>query len=350
MRAICLSAEPQKKTKRKMVITGLKRNQKYKAKIDGIIIGNRYEATKELSINKFSNAIKKQVEIEHKVKSICHNVSTIYLPYYIIFAKEINKKRNWTERNILYNKWGQRGLNWYLLLEIEKYIFGMSPELRTINPDPTRNLHNPFYEDQGNLARDVSGNGCNCIMNGGTWLKGKVGNAMYFNGTGDKGNVADNPSINFGIGNFSLMTWIKIETGSVNWARIITKYDNLKGFLIRKYINENMIFNLQGAGDGALTGFDGAGMLIPITNEWAHCCWTISRVGNNCTIKVYLNGIYKSQQTKTIIGTITNSTALKYWNTYNKSGTLDEIMLYNRILTDTEILEYYNLTKNYGND
>ena len=47
--------------------TAQQRKDKYEAKIDGRIIGQRYEDTKKLAVTKQGSVFKRQVEIEEKV-------------------------------------------------------------------------------------------------------------------------------------------------------------------------------------------------------------------------------------------------------------------------------------------
>jgi len=93
------------------------RQNKYKAKIEGSVVGKGYDATKELSVRQEKAATESLVSIENKVKAMLSGVSTIQLPYYIIFAKEIYRvlsthtaKTAGQEICLLATKWESRGL------------------------------------------------------------------------------------------------------------------------------------------------------------------------------------------------------------------------------------------------
>ncbi|GAH37349.1 unnamed protein product [marine sediment metagenome] len=107
-----------------MVRSSHQRRDKYEAKIDGRIIGQKYEDTKKLAATKQGPVFKRQVEIEEKVKVICEGVSSILLHYYIDYANEFNKWKRYDEREIIFTKWKSRGLNRDLLGEIGLKLFG----------------------------------------------------------------------------------------------------------------------------------------------------------------------------------------------------------------------------------
>jgi len=112
-----------------MVQSATNRINKYKAKVSGDISKNRVEAQKDFMIKKQKVATDDLVKIEGIVKGICNGVSTILLPYYIIFGKECYKvcktHLSYTKAKeilILEKKWTTRGLNGNLLNTIINII------------------------------------------------------------------------------------------------------------------------------------------------------------------------------------------------------------------------------------
>lgn len=103
--------------------TAQQRKDKYKAKIDGRILGQRYEDTKKLAVTKQKPVFIRQVEIEEKVKAICEGIPSILLHYYIDFGNEFNKWLQDQERSIIFTKWVSRGLNEDLLDLIGEELF-----------------------------------------------------------------------------------------------------------------------------------------------------------------------------------------------------------------------------------
>ena len=109
------------------------RAEKYKAKINGDVAKQRYDATKELSVKQEKAATEDLVKIEEQVKSILPGVSTILIPYYIIFAKEIYRlKSKHTSATLEMElcgkcrKWWVRGLEPQYLNRISLLYTGMA--------------------------------------------------------------------------------------------------------------------------------------------------------------------------------------------------------------------------------
>ena len=100
----------------------MSRTDKYSEKIDAGVIGRKYDATKALAVKKMKAAMPQQIFVENMVKQVCNGVSTILLPYYIIFGKEVamlkdrhNAGTLINELEILQRKWISRGLDLELL-------------------------------------------------------------------------------------------------------------------------------------------------------------------------------------------------------------------------------------------
>ena len=327
------------------MVKGRSRINKYAAKIDGDIAKQRYDATKDLAVYKFSRSVDRQVEIEVQVKSICDGVSTMLLPYYIIFAKELNKINTWTERNIFYNKWGQRGLNWLLLLKIENWLFGMAPELRVPVAVEGREAHIPFFETSGTMARDVSGNGHNGTIVDPTHVLGKVGNCLSHNGTTTKTPLANLTALYYNNDNdFTWTMWYYATAAEGAWEYLFGIGDQM-GFG-RHPIGapDKFVFTCRNNSGGTNTiNFSEIFHL----NRWVFVAF--KREGNN--LKLYIDGVWvKTKALPDGIQTFSDTTIISISPQRYFTGLIDEVIVYHKILTDPEILEYYNLTKNYGHE
>jgi len=322
-----------------MINTASKRLEKYSSKADGTIIGKRYSDTKELSVNKFAGAIKRQVEIEQKVKSICDDVDIIYLPYYIIFAKELNKQTNWTNRNNFYNKWAQRGLNWFKLMQIEAAIFNQAPELRTINNLPERIRHFPFFETELPYIKDVSGNSADGVNQGADIAVGKVGNCLSFNGTYAIVNFTSTPAYD----DFTITAWIKTKR---------TTAQNLMGGTAHRAsikLNNGVVM-LKKVGEADAIG----STILYDLNKWNFIAIIYKK---GVSITYFING-----QAETVADTLNISSVgiSRIGNNANCTfpmcqtdffcGLTDEIIIWDRALSIDELNIYFNSTKLGGND
>src|SRR5208337_5675022 len=65
-----------------------------------------------------------------------------------------------------------------------------------------------FDEGSGTIAGDSSGNGNNGTIYGATWVTGKYGDALSFDGASNYVSIPYNPIFNFGTGSFSVGVWI----------------------------------------------------------------------------------------------------------------------------------------------
>ncbi|MFQ6055938.1 MAG: hypothetical protein ACE5J3_08170, partial [Methanosarcinales archaeon] len=67
-----------------------------------------------------------------------------------------------------------------------------------------------FDEGSGGIVKDSSGNSNDGIIHGATWVDGKYGKALRFDGVNDYVEISDNPSLYFSSGeSFSVTAWIK---------------------------------------------------------------------------------------------------------------------------------------------
>jgi len=103
------------------------RLEKFKAKLNGDTRKQRIDAQKPQMIKLYANETEHLIEVEKKVKIITNGESTIYIPYYIIFGKEIYKKQKIFKQQTLLNeveilqaKWIKRGLKFLILDKIKK--------------------------------------------------------------------------------------------------------------------------------------------------------------------------------------------------------------------------------------
>lgn len=104
------------------------RLEKFKEKISGEVRKQRYDAQKDEMVRLETRASIDMAKIELQVKQMADGYPALYLPYYIIFAKEIYSKQKkfkgqtlLNELTILDYKWEQRGLNPILLEEIKVF-------------------------------------------------------------------------------------------------------------------------------------------------------------------------------------------------------------------------------------
>jgi predicted nucleotidyltransferase len=112
-----------------MVRSAERRIAKYKAKIDGDVHKNRYDATADLANASEAIYCPNAEILEDAVKLAIDGVQVILLPYYIIFGKKVKKALEdhealtaQAEINTFHDLWERRGLTHANLVIVEAAV------------------------------------------------------------------------------------------------------------------------------------------------------------------------------------------------------------------------------------
>ena len=169
---------------------------------------------------------------------------------------------------------------------------------------------------------------------------GKVGQGMYFDGTNDRVDLGNNTSLNFTTENFTIAFWIK-TAALAQGANIFNRgVMNTGGYEIM-VLNTGVIHLHTSQSGVNQTTVAPAGTLV--NNVWSH----IVVVRNGSIGYIYKDGVDVSSSQPTIINPATSTsnasigsraTATNFIN-----AVLDEVRVYNRALSQSEITELYNL-------
>ncbi|MFA6407731.1 MAG: LamG-like jellyroll fold domain-containing protein [Candidatus Paceibacterota bacterium] len=209
-----------------------------------------------------------------------------------------------------------------------------------------------FDEGTATTTYDASGNSnTGTLLGSPTWqsiLNCKAGGCLTFNGATNYVNVGNsNASLGFS-NDFTLSAWVFPTAYHTTGY-----YGILNGFIARgpastyNYVletkNDTTVTFIKRTGVESLQFYD---FIVPsMANKWTHITMTIS---SNLIAKLYINGIFSSQQT--IVGTIAavaGDTLYLGGATGNQSetyfiGSVDEVKIYNRALSAAEVLAHYN--------
>ncbi|MEM5815124.1 MAG: DUF2341 domain-containing protein [Candidatus Aenigmatarchaeota archaeon] len=201
-----------------------------------------------------------------------------------------------------------------------------------------------FNEGNGTIALDSSGNNNNGnLVNGPTWVDGKFGKALSFDGVND---YVDTPTPNPGGGSFTVCAWIKNPTDagrivaqdetnpSGGWALSLGDPGTLND--VRFYYRGASVVILDAKGLGLTDG------------AWHFICGVRDPTAG--TRKIYHNGVIVAQITsgdtytanpaqKVIIGG--ESSASAEYPGVLIGAIIDEVKIYNRALSDSEIQALY---------
>jgi len=201
-----------------------------------------------------------------------------------------------------------------------------------------------FDESTGTTVHDSSGNGNNgTLINAPLWWNGKFGTALNFDGTDDYVEIPHNETLTSS--NFTIEAWIYLSSDVVGTqARIVSKQET---------ISKSYSFDIFGNGYGGSTGNQllssiGTGATwynflstTHLSNQtWYHVAGT--QEGTNS--KIYIDGQLDkngttSTQTANNTGVLTIGCQKQTGTnaTYFFNGTIDEVRIYNRALSQQEI-------------
>jgi hypothetical protein len=183
-----------------------------------------------------------------------------------------------------------------------------------------------FDENTGTIAHDFSGNGNDgTLTNSPTWVRGKRGGALSFNGSNT---YVAGPSIS-------------ISNTITASAWVYSSNFNQNGFVIgRNPVNtqwelffEATVLRWRG-GAAENTVFCN----IPTNNKWHHIVGT--QTGTTGTL--YIDGVQCGTGTVTAIGNAAGTVDIgRFASAYHFNGLIDDVRLYNRVLTASEVAALY---------
>jgi hypothetical protein len=194
------------------------------------------------------------------------------------------------------------------------------------------------YPESGTSCKDLTGNGYNGALNGGTTFSTSNGGEFVFDGTDDYISVAS--MYNFATTN---------QLTAIVWAKSTPSTWNDYGFLLSK--RDQFIIHPN------ISSKDVCCYVNTTTGGWQATCFTPSNIQvynqycmtyNGGPLFTYLNGVYAGNITAN--STLTSDSGEldigkddglgRYFN-----GRIGLVQIYNRALSASEILQNYNTTR-----
>ncbi len=213
-----------------------------------------------------------------------------------------------------------------------------------------------YYPFNGN-ANDASGNGHNGVVNGATLTTDRFGapnSAYYFDGLNDYISVPDDDALDLpNIKTISLWFYLQVKNGDPNNV-LLNKYradtPNEDGYTMGvNQLTKNEVFGWAKDENGhvtdlATTSSDHEIVSVPF-NKWVHFVF----IFNNNQTTFYVNGVALNKESGTLDISHGNNLPLiigagmdHYYTIYNYfKGKIDDIRIYNRVLSEPEIQELY---------
>ncbi len=218
--------------------------------------------------------------------------------------------------------------------------------------------HWTFDGDKMNLSSSTAeildssgyGNNGNWMNHSTTTTIGKMGQALQFDGIDDYINIGNPESIN-PTNEMSISVWVKTSGTAVKcivckWSSL-GSYNDTQSYAVYMLTDGRVVWavNATNGNDNPLTG------VIAINNGvWHHIVVTAQNGTNNQ--KIYIDGVFDAQTTPgdTIIDTTTDPLRIGGGSEegiepgpYKWNGSLDDVRIYNRALSQKEITRLYKL-------
>ncbi len=196
------------------------------------------------------------------------------------------------------------------------------------------------YRNNGTLANSTS---AACFTNNACpdWALGKFGNATAYDGIGDYTNVTNSTTLNITGSSITVSSWINVNgtgaSGSLNNRRIISKANSSNvQYDLSIDPSRLIVWRVQASSDTSVSS-----SAISL-NTWTSIVGTYD--GSN--IKLYVNGeqVNSTSLSGNIQGMPDGLKIGKYSDGPNGifNGTIDEVMMFNRSLTASEVKYLYD--------
>jgi len=204
-----------------------------------------------------------------------------------------------------------------------------------------------FNEGSGSTAYD-SVNANNGTIYGATWTTSIVGYALSFDGVNDYIEVADSASLD--LNSFTLAALVyptAIDTSIYTHEMILGKgwfYEGggwgPRNYYLSIYLGKAFVSARNSENTGQI---DLLGTTTLDVDTWCYIVGTFDR--SSGTARIYVNGVQENQKIWNY-DVMTGDTPLLIGNLGNYSmyfnGLIDEVAIYNRALTDSEIQDLYS--------
>jgi len=213
-------------------------------------------------------------------------------------------------------------------------------------------------------AYDTSGNGNTGTLNSMTessWISGKIGSALTFDGSADYINIANESNFDFDRTDaFSTEAWIKVtddeDNGFIVAKQVNSSPHNGFQFYVRTLddFGENRLaFRLESTSNGDELEVSGSTDLVD--NNWHHVAATYAGTSVSSGVELYVDGIQetKTVQDETISTTILNNVAVELGSrgsgtAVQYTGDMDQVRIYDYARTPAQIAWSYNRGKPTG--
>ena len=193
-----------------------------------------------------------------------------------------------------------------------------------------------LWSGDGNATDSISANN-GTLVGDMSFAAGKVGQAFSFNGRNGYVSIPDSPSLHAFAGSITVMAWIRVNRTTTNpdWVWIVTKGNSSWELQCTVYA-KTVTFNATGTSNTSLTGNRDVN-----DGQWHH----VAGVYDGTRMFLYVDGTLDVSQPST--GWIAQNTYPVEFGQNAEApralfnGLIDEVSLYRRALTASEIRAIY---------
>lgn len=256
-----------------------------------------------------------------------------------------------------------RKMIWYAEGDSEhgNFITGFKPYAKK-SPDPSTVGIWYFDDTSGTIARDETKNNNGDLKNGASWTLGASLGGLSFDGIDDSVNISNSPSLEFPKNQITIEAWVKMRTqnhpGNI-YRGIVSKRFNGGGPWSAPFFSYSL-FTTNGSDVNtekinflvSINRTDGVSVIstskLPKDNRYHH----VVGVYNGTYVKLYIDGklnasILNDKSDKTITYNLVQPNdylQIGSWITGGVfNGSIDEVVIYNKALSDAEIADRYGV-------
>ncbi|TSC55221.1 MAG: hypothetical protein LiPW30_687 [Parcubacteria group bacterium LiPW_30] len=245
------------------------------------------------------------------------------------------KKNNKNENSIFGGETSKYGR--FVFVGLLVFTFFVAPIITSASAVKTANKNGlvgywAFNEGVGTKTGDASGKGINGTVANTTWSSGRFGKALYFNGTDSIVSAPYNSALDL-TNNITMSVWYKKDVGS----------GTNKWLLHKATVNTSYAMFIEGGLKMRLEHPSMQDCLVtePSEGVWHHAVSTY----DGANMKVYVDGVLKNTCAATgninLTGGGIEIGMFSSPGYYPFKGLIDEVRIYNRALTASEILDLY---------
>lgn len=212
-------------------------------------------------------------------------------------------------------------------------------------------LYLPLDETSGTAVADASPTGVTGMLFGPTWQSGRIANGLAFDGVDDYADLGSSDALD-DLARLTACAWVRPTADPIASIIVDKSYDSYSG---------GWTLYLQHEFDGPHIGFGTnyghwkvGSFIAPVSSSWTHVCASWDGTPGTNGIELYRNGdsdpTLKDSVVSTtgrlpdgahpfVVGRQSNT------NTFPFAGLVDEVVVYKRVLTSTEVSAIYDCAK-----